>query len=178
MILSPQQEIRRGPMETFARLFGRLLTFVYHCFDRIVIQGYLPLMTRPEHIVYFFLTDDAVFRYGAQEPVNGREAIRGYVDGFFGLTDDAVFRYGAQEPVNGREAIRGYVDGFFGTIASLEHQVIETWKGDGSLVCRGEVAYTKLDGARVRVPFTNVFRLEGDLIREYLVYIDPTPLMG
>jgi len=41
-------------METFARLFGRLLTFVYHCFDRIVIQGYLPLLTRPEHIVYFF----------------------------------------------------------------------------------------------------------------------------
>jgi hypothetical protein len=28
--------------------------FVYHCFDRVVIQGYLPLLTRPEHIVYFF----------------------------------------------------------------------------------------------------------------------------
>ena len=27
---------------------------VYHCFDRIVIQGYLPLLTRPEHIVHFF----------------------------------------------------------------------------------------------------------------------------
>ncbi len=41
-------------METFAKLFGSLLLFVYHCFDRIVIQGYLPLLTRPEHIVYFF----------------------------------------------------------------------------------------------------------------------------
>jgi hypothetical protein len=28
--------------------------FVYHCFDRIVIQGYLHLLTRPEHIVHFF----------------------------------------------------------------------------------------------------------------------------
>jgi len=28
--------------------------FLYHCFDRIVIQGYLPLLTRPEHIVHFF----------------------------------------------------------------------------------------------------------------------------
>src|SRR5207249_3139898 len=27
---------------------------VYHCFDRIVIQGYMPLLTRPEHIVHFF----------------------------------------------------------------------------------------------------------------------------
>src|SRR5918994_3895918 len=41
-------------METFAKLFERFLVFVYHCFDRIVIQGYLPLMTRPEHIVHFF----------------------------------------------------------------------------------------------------------------------------
>lgn len=41
-------------MESFRMLFGSLLTFVYHCFDRIVIQGYLPLLTRPEHIVHFF----------------------------------------------------------------------------------------------------------------------------
>lgn len=41
-------------METFTKLFGSLLLFVYHCFDRIVIQGYLPLLTRPEHIVHFF----------------------------------------------------------------------------------------------------------------------------
>ena len=41
-------------METFDKLFGSLLGFVYHCFDRIVIQGYLPLLTREEHIVHFF----------------------------------------------------------------------------------------------------------------------------
>jgi hypothetical protein len=41
-------------METFNKLFGSLLAFVYHCFDRIVIQGYLPLLTREEHIVHFF----------------------------------------------------------------------------------------------------------------------------
>ncbi|MEW6744177.1 MAG: hypothetical protein AB1486_15600 [Planctomycetota bacterium] len=41
-------------MEIFVKLFGSLLAFVYHCFDRIVIQGYLPLLTRPEHIVHFF----------------------------------------------------------------------------------------------------------------------------
>jgi len=41
-------------MESFNKLFGSLLAFVYHCFDRIVIQGYLPLLTREEHIVHFF----------------------------------------------------------------------------------------------------------------------------
>ncbi len=29
-------------MELFAKLFGSLLLFVYHCFDRIVILGHLP----------------------------------------------------------------------------------------------------------------------------------------
>ena len=41
-------------METFGKLFERFLVFVYHCFDRIVIQGYMPLLTRPEHMVHFF----------------------------------------------------------------------------------------------------------------------------
>jgi hypothetical protein len=41
-------------MEQFTKLFGGLLAFVYHCFDRIVIRGHLPLLTRPENIVHFF----------------------------------------------------------------------------------------------------------------------------
>jgi hypothetical protein len=45
---------RRGPLDSFSTLFGSLLALVYHGFDRIVIQGYLPLLTRPAHIVHFF----------------------------------------------------------------------------------------------------------------------------
>ena len=41
-------------METFHKLFGNLLSFVYHCFDRVVILAYLPLLTREENIVHFF----------------------------------------------------------------------------------------------------------------------------
>jgi len=41
-------------METFRSLFGKLLALVYHGYDRIVIQGYLPLLIREAHIVYFF----------------------------------------------------------------------------------------------------------------------------
>src|SRR5260370_7704975 len=53
LVVRPE-DLRRRPMETFAKLFERFLVFVYHCFDRIVIQGYMPLLTRPEHIVHFF----------------------------------------------------------------------------------------------------------------------------
>jgi hypothetical protein len=41
-------------METFTKLFDSLLALVYHCFDRIVILGHIPLLTRPENIVHFF----------------------------------------------------------------------------------------------------------------------------
>ena len=40
-------------MELFTRLFGDLLIFVYHCFDRIVIHGYLSGLSRPEQVVHF-----------------------------------------------------------------------------------------------------------------------------
>lgn len=41
-------------MELFTKLFGDLLVFVYHCFDRIVIHGYLSGLSRPAQVVYFF----------------------------------------------------------------------------------------------------------------------------
>ena len=41
-------------MELFVKLFDHLLVFVYHCFDRIVIHGYLSGLSRPEQVVYFF----------------------------------------------------------------------------------------------------------------------------
>jgi hypothetical protein len=41
-------------MERFAQVLGRFLVFVYHCFDRIVVNGYLTGLMRPENVVYFF----------------------------------------------------------------------------------------------------------------------------
>jgi hypothetical protein len=41
-------------MERFILLFADFLALVYHCFDRIVIHGYLSGLSRPEQVVYFF----------------------------------------------------------------------------------------------------------------------------
>jgi hypothetical protein len=41
-------------MELFHKLFASLLVFVYHCFDRMVINGYLSGLSRPEQVVHFF----------------------------------------------------------------------------------------------------------------------------
>ena len=41
-------------MDLFTKLFGDFLLLVYHCFDRIVIRGYLTALSRPELLVHFF----------------------------------------------------------------------------------------------------------------------------
>ena len=39
-------------MERFTKLFGSLIVFVYHCFDHVVIHGYLSGLSRPEQVVW------------------------------------------------------------------------------------------------------------------------------
>ena len=41
-------------METLIQIFSPMIGFMYHCFDRIVINGYISMLSRPENIVYFF----------------------------------------------------------------------------------------------------------------------------
>ena len=69
-------------METFAKLFERFLVFVYHCFDRIVIQGYMPLLTRPEHIVHFFRDVQGVYPITSQVLAKRTPEYRAWVEGY------------------------------------------------------------------------------------------------
>ena len=41
-------------MQLFLKLFEPYLQWFYHCFDRIVINGYLSFLTRAKNVVYFF----------------------------------------------------------------------------------------------------------------------------
>ncbi|MHB1675744.1 MAG: site-specific integrase [Acidobacteriaceae bacterium] len=67
-------------MERFTKLFGSLIVFVYHCFDRIVIQGYLSGLSRPEQVVYFF-------RQVLGIPVVSKEVLRQRTDDYRGWVE-------------------------------------------------------------------------------------------
>ena len=43
-------------MKKLIQLFKSMIVMSYHCFDRIVINGYISMLSRPEGIVYFFHT--------------------------------------------------------------------------------------------------------------------------
>jgi len=92
------------------------------------------------------------------------------------LTEDAVFRFGSAPAVQGRDAIRAAVDGFFGTIAACSHDVQNTLRNGSTLVCEGEVTYCRKNDTEITLPFTDVFEYDGNLISQYKIYIDINPL--
>src|SRR5215475_7638111 len=68
-------------MERFTRLFESLLVFVYHCFDRIVIHGYLSGLSRPEQVVHFV-------RHVLGIPVVSKEVLSQRTDGYRNWVED------------------------------------------------------------------------------------------
>jgi hypothetical protein len=69
-------------MELFTLLLGDLLAFVYHCFDRIVIYGYLSGLSRPEQVVHFFRQIVGVPAVGKQVLRQRTADYQAWVDAF------------------------------------------------------------------------------------------------
>ncbi len=92
------------------------------------------------------------------------------------LSPDAEFRFGSAPPVNRSQDIAAAVDGFFATIAGCHHVIANTWNGNGTIACEGEVTYRRHDGSEITLPFANVFDMAGEKISRYKIYIDIAPL--
>src|SRR3990170_1909476 len=94
------------------------------------------------------------------------------------LAEDASFKFGNAEPVKGKGNIRNAVAAFFSSIDGLRHKLLGTWQVDDMVFIKGEVTYTRKDKRTLTVPFFNVFKMDSELIREYLIYIDNSSLFS
>ena len=92
------------------------------------------------------------------------------------LTPDATFRFGSAAPAKGENEIREAVEAFFASISGCRHVLGNILADDGTLVCEGEVTYTRHDGSKITLPFANVFELDGELVSHYKIYADAAPL--
>jgi ketosteroid isomerase-like protein len=92
------------------------------------------------------------------------------------LAEDAVFRFGNAEPINGKVAIGAYVGGFFSALKALDHEVLQTWTLPKVVIYHGLATYTRQDSSTLTVPFCNVLTLEGECIKEYLIFTDNAAL--
>lgn len=94
------------------------------------------------------------------------------------LTNDAVFRYGSNPLVEGKAAVREAAAGVFSMFRQLSHTIEGTWAHADAVFVQGTVHYTRHDGSTISLPFVNCLKVQAEQIREYLIYIDPTPLAG
>ena len=92
------------------------------------------------------------------------------------LDEECSFRFANIPPVNGQEAIQQFIDGFFSSIDGLKHEILEFWPIPGGLVCHGNVTYTRHNQSELSVPFPNIFKLNNDKVRDYLIFADTSLL--
>jgi ketosteroid isomerase-like protein len=94
------------------------------------------------------------------------------------LRDDARFRFGNAPAVTGKDAIRAALAAFFASIRGLRHEIPHIWFPAETVICEGESTYTRTDGTTVTIPFVTVWRMRGDRIQDYRIYIDMQPLFA
>jgi ketosteroid isomerase-like protein len=92
------------------------------------------------------------------------------------LTPDATFRFANADPVTGRAAVKEAVTGFFSSIAGLTHHILNVYEVGNIAIAQIDVEYRRLDGKSVTVPNADILVFDGDLVRDWQIYIDVTPV--
>ena len=93
------------------------------------------------------------------------------------LTPDVTFRFGNADPVTGRAAVREAVAGFFATIDGMTHHILAVYEsGAETVIAKIDVEYLRQDGKSVTVPNADILVFDGDLVRDWQIYIDIAPV--
>lgn len=92
------------------------------------------------------------------------------------FTEDGVFKFANMPAVEGKGNITEFVDGFFKSIKDIGHDQLQDWRVNGTRFATGRVAYTRHDESQLVVPFSVLLKMQGDLIKDYLVYVDASEL--
>jgi ketosteroid isomerase-like protein len=94
------------------------------------------------------------------------------------LTPDVTFRFGNNDPVTGRAAVREGVAGFFTTISGMSHHILNVYESGDTVIAKIDVEYLRQDGKSVTVPNADILVFDGDLVRDWQIYIDLAPVFA
>lgn len=94
------------------------------------------------------------------------------------LSPECELRFGNAPSIYGHEAIRQAIGGLFAGIKGISHQNLEAWVNPDTTICSGHVTYVRHDDSTLTVPFAVIFRLDRDLVRQYLIYVDNSQLFA
>jgi ketosteroid isomerase-like protein len=94
------------------------------------------------------------------------------------LTPDVRFRFANTDPALGRAAVKEGVEGFWAMIDGLTHHVIKSYEVGDTVIVQIDVEYRRKDGKSVTVPNCDVLTFDGDLVRDWQIYIDLAPVFS
>ena len=92
------------------------------------------------------------------------------------LDENTNFRFANIPVVSGKSNVFDFVAGFFQGIKGISYKNLESWELEGIRFVNGTVTYTRHDNSTLTVDFANTFRLNGNKIKEYRIYIDNSDL--
>ncbi len=88
------------------------------------------------------------------------------------ITKDGLFRFSNMEPVVGSENILIFLTDFFKSIKAICHSELEVYEIGNTIITNGVVTYTRHSGSKYQCNFSNTFKMKGDLVSEYLIFVD------
>jgi hypothetical protein len=110
--------------------------------------------------------------------VDARDAER--TAAFF--ADDVRIAFGNRPVITGRESARSSFSEAATAFRAVRHDTTGVWTGhDGEyqvVSVEAQVTYTLLDDRSVTVPCTSTLRIRDELIADYRVFIDITPVFA
>jgi ketosteroid isomerase-like protein len=97
------------------------------------------------------------------------------------MTDDVQLVFGNADPIVGKAAFADAMRESRATLQSVRHEIHDLWEvaeDEAVVVSVMTVHYTKLNATVVSLPCCNVFRMVGDRVADYRIYMDPSPLFA
>src|SRR5215467_6940364 len=120
-------------MERLSAVLGQAVQFVYTCWDRIVLSGYIERLQRPENLIYFF---HDIVGIDAIEPAVLEQRTNAYKAWVRRITDElGIPVLGAPNGVREEELVEPYY---------------RCWKGSEGVAC----VLTSLEQGRTFVSYT------------------------
>src|SRR3984893_18650620 len=94
------------------------------------------------------------------------------------LTPDVRFRFANMDPAIGRAAVTEGGNGFWGSIDGPTHHTQKTHDVGDTVIAQIDGEYRRNDGKSVTVPNCDVLVFDGDLVRDWQIYIDLAPVFA
>jgi hypothetical protein len=94
------------------------------------------------------------------------------------LTEDVTFRFGNNDAVHGREEVKQAVAGFYTMIGGMTHHFLQSYDSGDTTVAKVDVEYKRLDGKVVVTPNADILVFDGDLVKDWQIYIDLAPVFA